>query len=229
MRPRPLPSSGPRGRRSLVLLLGLVLAVVAPLPALAHDSLVGSEPADGAVVETAPAQVVLTFSSTQLDVGAAVTVTGPDGREWADGAPRVEDERVVQPLATGMAAGAYAVQWRSVSGDGHPVTGTFAFEVAAAATDPAGPSAAPEPVPTQEAAEEPGDPASVPGPSEPAGATDEADGDDVAAGGGSEASGADPSGPARRGPAGPVGVVVGVALLALAAWTVVRRRGSGRG
>ncbi|GGB91618.1 copper resistance CopC family protein [Cellulomonas carbonis] len=225
MRPRPLPTPGPRGRRSLVLLLGLVLAVVAPLPALAHDALVGSEPADGAVVGTPPTDVVLTFSSTQLDVGAAVTVTGPDGREWVEGAPLVEGERVVQPLATGMVPGSYTVEWRSVSGDGHPVTGTFAFEVAAGATDPAGPSASPEPVPTEEA-EESGDQA--PAPSAAAGTTDGAD-DDVAAAGASQAAGADASEPARRGPAGPVGVVVGVALLALAAWTVVRRRGSGRG
>lgn len=112
-------------------------------PAFAHDSLVGTEPSDGAVVR-APGGVVLTFAADQLAVGAVVVVIGPDGQGWADGNPVVSGPRVTQPLKADLPGGSYEVNWRSVSGDGHPVEGAFRFEVEA----PAAPSASEPPATT---------------------------------------------------------------------------------
>lgn len=122
-------------RRRPVGVVGLLLATALLLlvptgPASAHDALEGTEPGDGTVLDTAPGQVVLTFTADQLAVGAAVAVTGPDAAEWADGAPVVAGQTVTQALAPGMPSGAYSVEWRSVSGDGHPTAGTFAFTIA---------------------------------------------------------------------------------------------------
>lgn len=102
------------------------LALVA-VPAQAHDALLGSEPADGAVLTDAPAQIVLTFASPQAEIGAEVVVTGPDGAAWSDGGAVVTGATVTQPLRGGLPSGAYQVLWRSVAADGHPVDGTLSF------------------------------------------------------------------------------------------------------
>jgi methionine-rich copper-binding protein CopC len=114
------------GRRwaTLLLLAGLTLVSVAG-PALAHDVLRSTSPADGTRVERPPAEVVLTFDEPALAVGTEVLVTGPSG-SVATGPPRLVDNEVRQSLASGP-AGAYTVVWRVTSADGHPVSGTFAF------------------------------------------------------------------------------------------------------
>lgn len=122
--------------RVVVLLVGALLALVPAGSAGAHDPLVGSEPGDGAVLDAAPSQVVLTFAAEQLSVGAAVVVTGPDGASWSLGDPAVTGTTVSQALLPGLPSGSYSVEWRSVSGDGHPVDGTLTFSLEA--PDPAG-------------------------------------------------------------------------------------------
>ena len=119
----------PPARRVVLLLVGALLALVPAGSASAHDVLVGSEPGDGAVLDAAPSQLVLSFAAEQLSVGAAVAVTGPDGASWAQGEPVVTGTTVTQALQPGLPSGPYSVQWRSVSGDGHPVDGTLAFSL----------------------------------------------------------------------------------------------------
>lgn len=109
-----------------VLALAVGLLVVSA-PATAHDALVGSDPADGAVLSAAPTQVVLTFAAPQAGIGAEVAVTGPDGATWSDGPAQTSDATVTQPLLPSMPDGAYTVTWRSVAQDGHPVSGVFGF------------------------------------------------------------------------------------------------------
>lgn len=152
-------------------LLGPVLTAPA---AAAHDVLVGSEPADGAVLEVPPADVVLTFSAEQGALGAEVLVTGPDGSDWTSGDAVVAGTTVTQPLRPGMPNGAYRVAWRSVAADGHPVTGELGFEVSAPEPTPS-PSATPRPTgddategdegptaqPTDETTELPAEPVAV--------------------------------------------------------------------
>ena len=107
----------------------LLVSIGWAAPALAHDALLGSEPADGAVLTEAPSQIVLTFSAAQAGVGSEVAVVGPDGAVWSDGPAQVSEAVVTQPLRPDMPEGVYTVTFRSVSGDGHPVSGTFAFSV----------------------------------------------------------------------------------------------------
>ncbi len=118
-----------------LLVAGFALALGSP--AAAHDVLVGTQPADGAVLDEAPTQVVLTFAAEQAGVGAEVVVTGPDGSSWSDGAAVASGATVTQALAADLPDGAYTVAWRSVAQDGHPVTGTFGFTLDAPDADPA--------------------------------------------------------------------------------------------
>ena len=111
------------------------LALVSTAPALAHDSIIGSDPADGAALAASPAQVALTFTDEIQAVGSQVVVADAAGAQVAAGAPAVVGTGATLPLPT-LADGAYTVTWRVVSSDGHPIDGTFTFSVAAVATEP---------------------------------------------------------------------------------------------
>jgi copper transport protein len=97
----------------------------------AHAELLNSDPQPGAVLDTAPTHITLTFTEpveislgairlfdgtgTSVDVSAA---RHPDGR----------DEAVEVDLPA-LADGSYVVDWRVVSADSHPVHAAFTFQV----------------------------------------------------------------------------------------------------
>lgn len=115
------------------LLFGLVLAGASP--ASAHAALTGSDPQDGAVVATAPAEVTLTFSE-QIAMGDdSIRVLDPSGKRADSGAPRdLTSNGAVRygvQLHSGLPDGTYTVAWQAVSADSHPVSGAFTFSVGA--------------------------------------------------------------------------------------------------
>lgn len=116
-----------------VLVAVLFTLLGTPRPAEAHNALVGTTPTDGATVAEPPAAVVLTFNEPAIATGTKVLVTGPDGSA-ASGAPKLVDTTVQQELLPGLAAGEYTVEWRVTSADGHPVNGTFSFQVRSGAS-----------------------------------------------------------------------------------------------
>ncbi len=125
-----------------VVLAGGVGVVAAPA-ASAHAVLRSTSPRAGEVLTSAPAQVVVTFDDTVTAPGF-LTVTGPGGRVDA-GPAQVAGDHVSVPLEAGAASGVYAVAYRVVSDDGHPVQGTFGFTLrlaggaaSSASTTPAG-------------------------------------------------------------------------------------------
>ncbi|MFC8190029.1 copper resistance protein CopC [Cellulomonas sp. NPDC057328] len=130
------PSSRPASPRTplapvVALLAALATAVVtlvlAAVPAAAHNTLRSSDPADGAALAGAPAQITLTFDQAALELGSEVVVTAEDGTVVSAGPVQLADVSVVQPLAEDRPAGAYRVDWRVTSADGHPISGTFGF------------------------------------------------------------------------------------------------------
>lgn len=154
-----------RTRASLLaalLLTAFAAALFLAQPAAAHDELVSSNPADGAVLEEAPAEIQLVFSSELMDLGNQVIVADADGNNVAETEPVLNRETLVQAVPA-LNAGDYQVNWRAVSGDGHPITGSFGFTVNApagaetTAPAPASPEAsAPAAVETAEAAPDAG-------------------------------------------------------------------------
>ncbi|RUR01892.1 copper resistance CopC family protein [Labedella endophytica] len=126
--------SGAR-RRPRVLLaaataLGIVLAATTAIaPAQAHDQLVSSTPTADASLDPAPTEVALTYSDNILEVGVEVVVTDADGEDWVAEAPVVDGPTVTVPLESDMPGGAYTVDWRVVSSDGHPISGSIPFTV----------------------------------------------------------------------------------------------------
>ncbi|WP_431953323.1 copper resistance CopC/CopD family protein [Actinacidiphila sp. bgisy167] len=112
--------------------LGLLFAAAAP--ASAHAALVSSDPAQGAVVGTAPAQVRLTFSEGVLLTKDAIRVLGPDGGRADTGGANDAgrgDTTAAVALRQGLGDGTYTVAWKVVSDDSHPVAGAFTFSIGA--------------------------------------------------------------------------------------------------
>lgn len=148
-----------RRRTVSVGVLGAALALTCALPAAAHNELVGSTPADGATVTTAPQEVVLEFDQpVQAPFTQVAVLDAADGHH-EQGDPLVEGVTVTQGLGD-LVPGTYRISYRLGSADGHPITGTVTFTVAPTVTPTETTTPAPSPeVVTPAAATEPTEPA----------------------------------------------------------------------
>lgn len=121
----------------LVLVLAALLAALftAAGPASAHAALTASDPQDGAVVATAPAQVTLSFSEQVAMGDDSIRVMDPQGRRVDTGELRDmcsgTTVRYGTALHSGLPDGTYTVAWQAVSADSHPVSGAFTFSIGA--------------------------------------------------------------------------------------------------
>lgn len=115
-----------------VLLGGLSVLFGPASPASAHAVLETTSPQRGSVVQTAPSEVVLTFSESIRLVPGKNMVVGPDGNRVKIGDPKVDGRALTIPLEGGdLPRGTYLVSYRIVSADSHPVSGGFTFSVGA--------------------------------------------------------------------------------------------------
>ncbi len=123
-------------RKALVALALTGVAVLGTAtPALAHNVIIGSDPAEGTSLAAGPSKISLTFD--QYVQGADVNqiaVTGPNGGQWAEGPISVVNNVISAPLRPLGPAGKYTVGYRVLSADGHPVTGEINFTLTKAGT-----------------------------------------------------------------------------------------------
>lgn len=122
-------------RLTLVLAALLAALFTAAGPASAHAALTASDPKDGAVVATAPAQVTLSFSEGVAMNGDSIRVLDPQGKRVDTGELRdLCSGNVIRygtALRPGLPDGTYTVAWQAVSADSHPVSGAFTFSIGA--------------------------------------------------------------------------------------------------
>ena len=118
-------------RLTALALLMLALAVWWPTALAGHAELLRTEPAAGAVLPSAPAQVHLWFSEPVDPPLDAVVVIGPDGVRVDRRDSRVVpgDEGAIDVTLGAQAQGTYVVRWRAISADSHPINGEFQFSV----------------------------------------------------------------------------------------------------
>lgn len=123
----------PRVRTLVLLFLAVTGALLAgAAPASAHAALTGSDPGRGAVVDTAPTQVSLTFSEQIAVSDDAVRVLDPRGERVDKGAPaNPSGTTYTVRLLSGLPDGTYTVAYQVVSADSHPVAGAFTFSIGA--------------------------------------------------------------------------------------------------
>lgn len=115
---------------ALFTLFALILGGAAP--AFAHTGLSGSDPADGAVLTTAPQQVTLTFTESVSFSGDSLRVLSPDNERVNPGPAHHADGQgntARVELSDKLPQGTYTVAWRVVSADGHPISGAFVFSL----------------------------------------------------------------------------------------------------
>src|SRR5579885_3222388 len=144
---------------ALLAVLGLAVIVLCAAPAAAHANLVRSDPAAGAVLSAAPAQVQLWFSEEPDPHFSDVQVIEASGRrvDRADMHPAPGDSlSLIAGVRSPLGDGLYTIVWKTVSAvDGHVVSGSVPFYVgqppagvavpAAAQSSPAGGAALPGP------------------------------------------------------------------------------------
>ena len=110
--------------------LGLLVSLLVGPSATAHDDVIDQVPAPGSQVEAGLVEIKLDFSNELLDLGsgAEIIVTGPDGNPATATCADLSGT-----LATAQTdldqAGNYTVAWRVVSSDGHPIEGSYSFEL----------------------------------------------------------------------------------------------------
>lgn len=98
-------------------------------PAAAHARLVSATPAPNATV-AATRTLTLAFSERTAPAFSGFDVVNAAGEKIAVQTSVAEDGKTLTgTLARPLAVGAYRVDWRIASSDGHRMTGTYAFTV----------------------------------------------------------------------------------------------------
>lgn len=179
--------AGHRLRRVCAVALGAAVAAGSVFsfaaPALAHDAVVASTPAEGESLSVLPAEFSVTASQTIVapegaEANFGLRITDASGLFYQDGCVSIVDASMSTPAALGP-AGDYTLIWQYVSSDGHPTSGTVPFTWAppadfvpsAGTVDPRvcgdeAPAASPEPEMTTQAeqpAESPAPPVAADG------------------------------------------------------------------
>ena len=107
--------------------LAALLAVSAALPALAHSRSETTTPADGEMVEKVEA-LEMRFDGPMRII--KVTLTADDEEVEIERETGMEPVTEFKAIPTSeLVPGAYEVEWRGMSADGHPMQGSFGFTV----------------------------------------------------------------------------------------------------
>jgi copper transport protein len=116
------------GAGRLLALAALILIGLAPAhTALAHASLISTQPEDGAVLREAPERFILVFNEPVAPLRLQLI----DRRGQATPLTDIVQHNmtvIVRPPGL-LDQGTHALSWRVVSSDGHPVGGTLIFSV----------------------------------------------------------------------------------------------------
>jgi methionine-rich copper-binding protein CopC len=138
-------------RAMVALFAAASMILLGSVSASAHAELEASNPIADSVIGAMPAQIELSFGETLMVVeGSAeanqVTVSDAKGVRVDDKKTVVADRMASVGVAPGAAEGFYTVAYRVVSEDGHPIEGSFKFEVSVAAQSGEAPVATPVPI-----------------------------------------------------------------------------------
>jgi methionine-rich copper-binding protein CopC len=112
---------------AVILTAGLVATGASS--ATAHDVLLSSDPAPDSTVDGSLDTVTLNFAAAPLaglESAITIQVTDASGTAVSDGTINIDGATITTGVNL-SAAGTYQLGWRSVSEDGHPISGTSAF------------------------------------------------------------------------------------------------------
>ena len=112
--------------------VGGAVLTLAATAALAHAHLQKAVPADGGVVNAAPANIVLTFSEPAR-LTACWLQKGDAAKQKISGLATTPAQQISVPVPS-LEAGTYVLSWRVVGDDGHILPGQIHFTIAPAGT-----------------------------------------------------------------------------------------------
>jgi methionine-rich copper-binding protein CopC len=163
----------PRARKRRLRAAGSVAAILLavfalPLVALAHAELESASPPDGAVLDSSPSEIVLTFTEALDAVKSHLELNGPAGTEVANGGVDPENDRAMRIDPPELEPGTYEIRSTAFAAhDGALKRETLTFTITAPSPTPtatatpapsesaapsalpsASPSASPSPVPS---------------------------------------------------------------------------------
>ncbi|HEV3408390.1 MAG TPA: CopD family protein [Gaiellaceae bacterium] len=126
-------------RHTVPALVAVLLALAVPPGASAHAVLLETRPANDAIAEESPTEVVLRFDEPVETALGSIRVFDASGE-------RVDDETITQPrpqvvsvgIGDELERGTYTVTWRAISADSDPISGAFVFHVEEPGEQPAG-------------------------------------------------------------------------------------------
>lgn len=117
------------GRASAV--LAALVVIVWPGTASAHAVLEESSPAPSSVLQDPPSEISLDFNEGIESALLSIRLFDSEQSEVSigDAGRDPSDSSVARASVPRLDDGVYVVVWRAVSGDGHPVSGAFPFQV----------------------------------------------------------------------------------------------------
>ena len=127
----------------------LLAAFALPLVALAHAELESASPPDGAVLDSPPTEIVLTFTEALDPVKSHMELNGPDGTQVAAGVVDPANEKAMRIDPPELEPGAYEIRSTAFAAhDGALKRETLTFTI----TEPSPtPTATPTPAPSASA------------------------------------------------------------------------------
>jgi methionine-rich copper-binding protein CopC len=118
-------------KRIYLVLLAFTLTMTSIESASAHAQLTSSVPTKNQTIKVLPSLVWLEFDGDLLSFEEKqinrLTVTNAKKVRVDIGGPIVGGARISTKLKAGLPSGKYLVSYRVVSGDGHPVSGSYSF------------------------------------------------------------------------------------------------------
>ena len=115
-------------KRFIPVAAAAIVTTTMSLPAFAHSELTDSTPTDGEVVKESIDEVSITFSG-KIEKGSDMTVTDSEGDKMETKELTIENTKMTVAFEEPLDNDTYNVDWNVLSGDGHPVEGTYSFSV----------------------------------------------------------------------------------------------------
>ena len=112
---------------TIALVVGAALTIIAPRLGWAHATLISADPADRAVIASAPEKFTLTFNEPVTPL--VLKLLSTDRPAVLLDHYQLQDRTLLVRAPASLSDGTYRLTWRIVSADGHPVAGSTLFVI----------------------------------------------------------------------------------------------------
>jgi copper transport protein len=113
-----------------------LVALGLPVSAWAHASVKETHPGYRERVELAPRAVMIRFSQPVEALADSIVVYSASGQVVSRAVSNARNPEILEASLGRLPRGAYTVRWKTLSGDGHVISGVFTFGVRQAAPPP---------------------------------------------------------------------------------------------